>query len=411
MATTEQRSGFRLPWASESSADSVRDASSDDAANDVDGGAESRPESTAGEAAPANGPGHEGGETAPSDDPRNLPWPSSDKPHPAPVPSRPEAGPAAAQVTEASPTPPRERHPAPGHTNALVTGLLRVMKDAAEAARQEALASFAELAKTRAEEIRADSTGASQEIRRISDEDIAEIREWSKAQMVRIRQEADDRIAARRRQLEAETEAHAARVERRITTVQDAVGKYEKQMAAFFESLMAETDPAGLAGFAELMPDPPDLSTEGLDDDDTWASAATLDPDAAAAAEAAALAGLDFSDLAAADDTATSSTPAAEASGEPAPDAAESRVTQLSVVGLISVASIAAFKRAIARAAGVDGVSVASGPSGEFEFTVRHADTVDLKAVVAQLEGFDATVTNQKKGVLSVTASEPAEAG
>ena len=288
------------------------------------------------------------------------------------------------------------------------------MKDAAEGARQEALASFAELAKTRAEEIRADSSGAAQEIRRVSDEEIAEIREWSKAQMVRIRQEADDRIAARRRQLEAETEEHAARVERRITIVQDAVGKYEAQMAAFFESLMAETDPAGLAGFAELMPDPPDLSTEGLDDDDTLAPPSTLDPDAAAAAEAEALEGLDIRGLADSDVVATDPTPAPEAAAESSDAAAEvdeSRLTRLSVVGLISVASIAAFKRAVARAAGVDGVSVASGPSGEFEFTVRHADTVDLKAVVTQLEGFDATVTNQKKGVLSVTASEPADAG
>ncbi|MBI2763864.1 MAG: hypothetical protein HYX54_08985, partial [Chloroflexi bacterium] len=83
------------------------------------------------------------------------------------------------------------------------------------------------------------------------------------------------------------------------------------------------------------------------------------------------------------------------------------RETRLSVVGLVSVASIAGFKRGIAKTPGVEHISVSSGPGGEFIFSVRHAPTVDLREVVTDLDGFSATVTGDEAGVLSVTASQP----
>jgi hypothetical protein len=81
--------------------------------------------------------------------------------------------------------------------------------------------------------------------------------------------------------------------------------------------------------------------------------------------------------------------------------------TQVAVVGLVSVASIAAFKRQLAHAPGVQAVGVSSGPSGEFLFTVTHDPELDLAAVVPGLPGFGARVTDAQPGRLAVTAHDP----
>ena len=123
-------------------------------------------------------------------------------------------------------------------------------------------------------------------------------------------------------------------------------------------------------------------------------STGTPDPDAASTAGPEAV--------------AAPAAPAAESAAESAPGSPAGDVaTRLSVVGLISVASIAGFKRALGRMPGVSGVSVSSGPTGDFVFTVQHAAGSDLRNVIPELEGFKATITADVDGVLSVTASDP----
>ena len=51
---------------------------------------------------------------------------------------------------------------------------------------------------------------------------------------------------------------------------------------------------------------------------------------------------------------------------------AEPHTTRVVVTGLVSVASIAGFKRNLSRVAGVQSVGVSSGPDGEFVFAVNH---------------------------------------
>jgi hypothetical protein len=80
--------------------------------------------------------------------------------------------------------------------------------------------------------------------------------------------------------------------------------------------------------------------------------------------------------------------------------------TELIVTGLVSVASIAGFKRDIGRVAGVHAVGVTSGPDGEFVFAVTHAPNVELKSAVAGLRGFRATVTGESDGVIRVAAQD-----
>lgn len=77
------------------------------------------------------------------------------------------------------------------------------------------------------------------------------------------------------------------------------------------------------------------------------------------------------------------------------------------VSGLVSVASIAGFKRHLARMQGVTSVGVSSGPDGEFVFTVHHLPTTDLAEGVVALPGFDARVTGKTDDTIAITARDP----
>ena len=87
--------------------------------------------------------------------------------------------------------------------------------------------------------------------------------------------------------------------------------------------------------------------------------------------------------------------------------ASESTSTQVVVVGLVSVASIASFKRHLGRVSGVQSVGVSSGPDGEFVFAVHHSADVALRDAIPSLPSFQARVTNTADGVLNVTAHDP----
>ncbi len=90
---------------------------------------------------------------------------------------------------------------------------------------------------------------------------------------------------------------------------------------------------------------------------------------------------------------------------------AAAATTQVVVVGLVSVASIASFKRHLGRAAGVQSVGVSSGPDGEFVFAVAHGADVSLRDMIPSLPGFQARVTNTGDGVINVTARDPESEG
>ncbi|MGZ6270112.1 MAG: hypothetical protein ACXWMU_06050, partial [Candidatus Limnocylindrales bacterium] len=96
----------------------------------------------------------------------------------------------------------------------------------------------------------------------------------------------------------------------------------------------------------------------------------------------------------------------AEHSPRPAPPVPGQR-TQVVVVGLVSVASIASFKRQLGRVPGVQNVGVSSGPDGEFVFSVAHGDELSLRDVIPTLPGFQARVLNAGEGIVNVSARDP----
>jgi hypothetical protein len=491
MATTDAKSGFRLPWSadrneSDSQVDgAVQDAGGEDPAQTTSQHETSTMTDTA-PPTPDTGTGMSSGVTSPAD--------------------------GAAPAT---------RKP-----NKFMADLTRAMQAAAESARADTLERFSAEAKAHIESIHASTADEATQLRKKADDDIAAVREWSKTEIARIREETDERIAHRKDVLEREIESHAAQIEERIERVQQRVASFESQMASFFERLLAEEDPTRFASMAESLPEPPPF-----DADAAWASApvASAAPVETAAVEAAAVTeapaepeavaeapaemlseapqpeiaetdepGLEapegtwgapestataedvpsgwgelsapehFAETATAtatedsgdlfgiapDDTATSETDPrldalglspdfaaaeAEAGGVPAesetpeeeipviaddalaarlaglvPDTAatgETATTRVIVTGLVSVASIAGFKRNLARVSGVHSVGVTSGPDGEFVFAVTHDAGMALGESIASLPGFGARVTNESSGELTVAARDPEAEG
>ena len=91
--------------------------------------------------------------------------------------------------------------------------------------------------------------------------------------------------------------------------------------------------------------------------------------------------------------------------------ATELATTNVVVTGLISVASIAGFKRHLSRVPGVGSVGVSSGPDGEFVFAVGHVPELALGDAITTLPGFGARVTGDREGELVVTARDPETEG
>ncbi len=485
MATTDARTGFRLPWGSdqrpptdEAVADGITPAGSaaDDATttNELGDAADLNPaleattmtEARADQASTLYGEG----------------------------PAAPTWGAGGSRHASAARVPSK-----------FMADLTKAMQAAAETGRTEALARLQADAKATIEQIHATSATDAADLRRQADDDVAGIRDWSKAEIARIREETDQKIAARKGQLESEIEQHAASVNSRVERVNGRITDYEEEMRRFFEGLLSETDPSRFASLAENLPEPPPLddapyvpalrarttdqapagtasrsvaarlagadgpidasaagpegamaaieqaalaadsrdslngsidSNAGLIGDTPVEAAPTTDGEAtgegaadprlaalamsrdfaAAEAEAAVAAGRSdageeiptIGDDALAARLAGLVPPTAEEGASPGP---EQRSTQVVVVGLISVASIASFKRHLGRLSGVQSVGVSSGPDGEFVFAVHHGSGVVLRDAITALPGFQARVTGGDNATIQVTARDPESEG
>src|SRR6188508_1114435 len=107
------------------------------------------------------------------------------------------------------------------------------MQTAAEDARNNTLSQFQADAKAHVEKIHDRSATEANTLRRQADDDVAAVREWSKAEIARIREETESKITARKGRLETEIEQHAAMIEREIEQVQGRVAGFEEEMARF----------------------------------------------------------------------------------------------------------------------------------------------------------------------------------
>jgi hypothetical protein len=257
MASTDTRSGFRLPWSSDRS----HDESSPDAA------AEAATEPTAEETQPDEAP-----VPAPSlNDALGLTRTSEQRPlkaNLAPTPTPETEEPAAMIEIDpvAAPTAPAAPRKAPTKLMADLSAAIRATAESAQAQTLEQVVSESTLV---VESIRASSTDGAAALKHQSEEDITAIREWSKAEIARIKEETDARITTRKATLEDELAGHAAAVERRVDEVEAEVARFEAAMAAYRERLDSESDPSRLATMAEELPETPSF--------EAWTDLGTLD--------------------------------------------------------------------------------------------------------------------------------------
>jgi hypothetical protein len=519
MATTDAKPGFRLPWSAERS---EPDAPAETAGDMPVGEALSHDQEIetphmidASHAATDQTTTDEGSTVSPTVDERStVSDTASDEPQ--------RTNTAEELVPSHDPMADSGRKP-----NKFMADLTRAMQGAAETAKADTLARFSADAKAHIETIHATTAVEATELRKQADDDVASIREWSKAEIARIREETDERITHRKARLEREIDAHAADIEGRIERVQRRVDAFEAEMAAFFERLLAEDDATRFAAMAESLPEPPPFDSETFDDapvaqtthpdtsDQPAERSVVVEPWPEAPAEAVAEtvdtpeneATGESTDAFATDSVgyslgerigesfngtvttgepttdeaqAEAETPVSEATEtqvedtetvaeatEPeatdprldalglapnfeaaeaeaaaftpeenpadeeipviaddalaariaglVPDAdsasTESNTTRVVVTGLVSVASIAGFKRQLSRVPGVLSVGVSSGPDGEFLFAVAHAAEIVLRDAVTTLPGFGARVTAEAPGELTVTARDPESEG
>jgi hypothetical protein len=370
-------------------------------------------------------------------DSRNVDWPATDF----------EARPAVGEPsTSAAPV------PVPGRRlSRLAADLAIAIRRTSEAARDAQLAHVADEAKGVSQRIQEQLVEGAAALRTRAEDDVTEIREWAKAETARIKAEADARTAARKHLLEEQLAGHAVATRDRSSRMEAEVNAYRQTMDEFFRHFLEEEDPARLATIAETMPEPPSLEPF-LDPDPVWADLANAplqamsaaDADAAEAAaepawsaddaeaEAALLAGALEAEVVAEPSPAaaparTSKEPAAvaapavvesapaskpaaatPAAATPTPDqGAELKSTQIIVTGLVSVASVASFRRALGRLPGVSAVTVTSGPDGEFLFHASHRRDVEFQAALPALPGFVSEITGMADGAISVMTLDP----
>jgi hypothetical protein len=315
----------------------------------------------------------------------------------------------------------------PRRPTKLMADLSRAMQAAAEQARDETMTRFDTDAKAVVEEINSASTVEAANLRRRADDDVAAVREWSKAEMARIRERTEERIGQRKTALEGEMDAHASVIKARIERVGARVATYRTEMDDFFGRLLSEQDPTRIATMAELMPEPPSLVevAASVRAPEVAPFAPAPLPEAPVAHTNAVPAAIDFAaaeaeaaqfsadldgDAEPEADTAhpQHATPAAPTGPAPAAEAATTKVTtRVVVVGLVSVASIAAFKRELGRTVGIAGIAVTSGPDGEFVFSVTHDHRFDIAGAVTGLPGFEPRITKQTADGLEVAAQDP----
>ena len=536
MASTDAKSGFRLPWSTDRN-DSI-DPASEAGDQTVD---QAPPQGAVDESA-----------TTPASSPANVAQDQGYETQSTPL---ADAAPVADAAPSSETAPAAVAGPA-RKSNKFMADLTKAMQTAAEAARADVLEKFNADAKAHIETIHASTADEATQLRKRADEDVASIREWSKNEIAHIREETDERIAHRKDVLEREVEAHAAQIEARIEHVQSRVTGFEAEMAAFFERLLAEDDPTRFAAMAETLPEPPAFDDDDVataewtapvqtsvevapapQPDDAWGTAEFEQAHSDAPAEATAVAepnawespspvaesesveeraavegpaaeatadeapaeapteaaadpygwstgttdddAPDYDDASAAQTTieptqedtgdlfglqaevpaahsgpsesadprlsalgldsdfANAEAEAAAFAAEPSTDdqeiptiaddalaarlaglvadepaaASEVASTRVVVTGLVSVASIAGFKRNLARVEGVRSVGVSSGPDGEFVFAVSHDPGLDLGDGIATLPGFSARVTNEAQGELTVAARDPESEG
>ena len=327
----------------------------------------------------------------------------------------PAAEAPAAEAAAAESTPAAEADAGDDFMRDLVSAMRRV----AEETRDSGLADLRARSEEQVRLLETDAERRREDLRARAEADIDAVGEWAKAESERITREAEQRVVARRGQLEQQLAGDTHRTEADTRALRDRVSEYERELAAFHGQLSEIKDPVAFAAAAKRMPKAPEL-----------APAATTPPTPATPANAAdaAKAGSDDAPvepstvgsngvptpaadvhpaeeevLAARLAQLDATLPAGDATAADAATSTEPTITEVVVKGLGSFGAITGFRQALSGVAGIDGVALSLGQTGEFVFRATHGNGFDVRAAIAGLEGDAAKVEDRPEGGLRVT--------
>jgi hypothetical protein len=346
MSDMPRKSGIRLPWSS--AGDQDASAVPSDAAKrllEPISGAEPAPEAAA--AAPA-------GAAAPAADPEVLPS---------------------------------------GPSTELLKDLVSAMRTVVTASRDEVLAALRDAVDEAGSGMDAATVERQAALRSKAESDIADIGNWERAEIERVRADALTRVSQRRAALDQELAEAAARGDADQAALRAKLDAYTAELSAFMAELDRISDPAAFAAAARRMPTPPVIAAAKV-------PAAPASP-AVPAMPAPSVATEPLHEAEPADESlperlaeldqqlAEAERPAAEPAET---SAAGDASTSIVVRGLGSFGAITSFKQALERAPGVSGLTLALGPGGEFVYNATHAPSTDMAAAVRSVEP-DAEIT------------------
>jgi hypothetical protein len=164
-------------------------------------------------------------------------------------------------VTEADP--PAAEHATEGVGAGLRPGFLAelavAMRATAEKERERISAKVADDATAHVDKVRARAAIETDELKRLAEEDVQHIEDWSASEMERIRAEADQKIQDRRTSLDEYLQQHDSIIDTEIEGVNAAVRDYNTTLDRYFEELAQSDNPAAIVARAEALPPPPDL--------------------------------------------------------------------------------------------------------------------------------------------------------
>src|ERR671918_2077140 len=159
----------------------------------------------------------EGGDIAPGGEEEPMTsMPSSDEP------VADAAAEGATPESQARPEMPADTEASSGPTAAGAAGpptdefmrdLVDAMRRVADEARDTGLADLRARADEQGRGLEGDAERRREELRERADKDVAEVGEWERAELERIKQEAEQRVASRRAQLDRQLAADASRTE------------------------------------------------------------------------------------------------------------------------------------------------------------------------------------------------------
>lgn len=383
MTANQRRPGFRLPWSSEEEAAAGTSAS----------------EAEASAAAAADAPSNE----APS-----LTRPAVNEPAAATEPAAeeqptPAVGEPVTPSVSAQAVAPADAEASPDFMRELVTAMRRV----ADEARQAGVTDIRTRADEQIKRLEADAARRREELQARAEKDVAAVGEWAKAEADRIRAEAEQRVVARRAQLDQQLAADATRNEGEARALRDRVTEYERELEAYHAQLSEISDPAAFAAAAKRMPRPPKLAgTASAPAAVEPAAPPTTNPTPAAAPAASNGVTPDVPEVHPAEEEVLSIRLAeldATLSDDAAVPAAEPTTTEIVVKGLGSFGAITGFRQALSGVEGVEGVALSLGQAGEFIFRATHRVGFDIGAAITKLEGDAAKIEGRPEGGLQVT--------